>query len=174
METSGKDKLHSFRVCFTSFFVISKGISLLARITESAVLTTPSSQTPFSLRSQSTNRLKFTLETSGEDVKTTLERSGEDVKTTLRTSGEDVKTTLRTSGEDVKTTLETSQLSPQQLRPQPHHFAHHILQIAPPSIFRTLNLELHSKRVEKMKKYTRNEWGRCKSHPNCLIKGQER
>jgi hypothetical protein len=35
--------------------------------------------------------LKFTLETSGEDVKFTLETSGEDLKNTLETSGEDVK-----------------------------------------------------------------------------------
>ena len=48
------------------------------------------------------NKLKTTLETSGEDVKTTLETSGENVKTTLETSGEDVKTTLKTSGEDVQ------------------------------------------------------------------------
>jgi hypothetical protein len=37
------------------------------------------------------NSLKFTLETSGEDVKNTLETSEEDVKTTLETSGEDVR-----------------------------------------------------------------------------------
>jgi hypothetical protein len=65
-------------------------------------------------------------------VKTTLETSGEDVRNTLETSGEDVRTTLETSGEDVKTTLETS----------------------------GEDLKLHSKRVEKMKNYTRNEWRR--------------
>ena len=115
---------------------------------------------------------KTTLETSGEDVKTTLETSGEDVKTTLETSGEDVKTTLETSWEDVPSAVSwvggrvapLARSPPRENQNYGHYSAwprDHAMNWTEPekTTLETSgeDVKLHSKRVEKMWNYTRNE-----------------
>jgi hypothetical protein len=95
--------------------------------------------------------------------KTTLEASGEDVKTTLETSGEDLKTTLETSGEDAKPEFFAWQrrVFLKQLFDGYTEWQHVWVETTLETSGK--DVKLHSKRVEKMWKYTRNEWRRCEN-----------
>jgi hypothetical protein len=68
------------------------------------------------------------------------------------TSGEDQSSSLEKSGEDQSSSLETSVI-----------FAAKQADLQRTYEEKLQKVKLHSKRVEKMKKYTRNEWRRCKT-----------
>jgi hypothetical protein len=90
-------------------------------------------------------------------VKTTLETSGEDVKTTLETSGEDVKTTLETGGNKYRSKSISTFCSAHSRKIFTQSFIMTFLGAKTTLETSGEDAKLHSKRVEKMRNYSRNE-----------------